>query len=163
MFEQDQVISRGSGLPADNDKDYDYKPRPPKAIPPISTHEFQVALTACQSCCLLSFFHRCRRPSSRRIAMQRIPKKSTEWEIKGAVDETDYAWGLEVRHRLSFFKVLGYNILILLGPFTFWAWWQGKVNLLDLQNASIPATVVVSLLGMFYTLSGIFLSLRDGI
>jgi hypothetical protein len=47
-----------------------------------------------------------------------------------------------------------YHILILALPFGFWGWWQAT-HPGDLQNASVPVTVVLTMLSLFWGTNGI--------
>lgn len=156
-----RVVSRGSSLPADFE--YEYNPRPPGAeMPPITPHEFRMALSSCPPNCRFALLHSCSHYSDSDYAIQRIPKKKNEWCIKTSVKPGDadiFAWGLETYYVTSKCHVVFYNLLILLGPFAFWAWWQRK-HPADMQNASIPTTFVLGLLALFWTLSGILEDLR---
>lgn len=151
-----KVVSRGSSLP--EDVEYEYNPRPPRAqIPPITPHEFEIALSACHSNCRLSFLHNCSYYSDSDYSIQRIPKKKSEWCINTRVKYQDadiFAWGLETYYALSRPRVALYNLLILLGPFAFWAWWQVDHSG-DMQNASVPATFALGLLALFWTSTGV--------
>jgi hypothetical protein len=48
--------------------------------------------------------------------------------------------------------VVVYHFLILLPPFVFWGWWQGK-NPTDMQNAAVPTTVALGMLSLFWILN----------
>ena len=47
-----------------------------------------------------------------------------------------------------------YHLLILALPFGFWGWWQAT-HPGDLQNASVPVTVVLTMLSLFWGTNGI--------
>lgn len=146
--------------------DYDYSPRPPEAQnPPVSQHEFSMHLRSCGDSChwnLLknyvptfgNLLHDCLPRLEGRRAITRIPKKQTEFDTKCKDEQKAYAWGLEAKHEISAAYVAFYHLLILVLPFCFWAWWQAK-HPGDLQNASVPVTVVLTMLSMFWSTNGI--------
>lgn len=72
-----------------------------------------------------------------------------------------FAWGLEARHTISALYVLMYHVLILAGPFGFWAWWA-KEHPGDLQNGSVPMAIVLALLSLFWSTNGILTEGREG-
>ena len=74
--------------------------------------------------------------------------------------ETKIAWGLQAQHVISLVHVLLYHVLILVGTFVFWAWWNVR-HPNDLQNAAVPLTVVTTLLSLFWTSTGILKRLRE--
>jgi hypothetical protein len=69
-------------------------------------------------------------------------------------EEKSYAWGLEARHEISSIYVAFYHLLILALPFSFWGWWQ-TTHPGDLQNASVPVTVVLAMISLFWGTNGI--------
>ena len=147
------MFSRGYDLPSSSD--YEYSPRKPKAQdPPITPHEFQMVLSVCTENCPLRYIHRCRLGSKATLGLSKIPKRLKEWEYKAATPDNELAWGLEACHKICALRVLMYNTLLLIVPYGFWAYWQG-VHPKDMQNASVPTTVAVSMITLFWTLSGI--------
>ena len=156
------VFSRGYDLPVS--LEYDYNPRKPAADdPPIPSHEFGEALSACSGSCSLrycTFAHTCWLISSRTTYLNLIPKKCSMWAVKVPKLDNEEAWGLEACHEISAIVVLVYHILFLSVPYGFWAYWQG-IHPKDMQNASVPTTVAVSMITLFWTLSGIIHVLRE--
>ena len=124
-------------------------------MPPISKHEFRVSLSACPPKCQIKWLHGCLHPSTKSTALRRIPKKCDEWPIEADAQNCEYAWGLEARVTYSALRMLLYNVIILLGPFVFWAYWQDK-HPTDMQNAVVPATIVIGLIPLFWTVSGVY-------
>lgn len=151
-------------LPTGND--YEYVPRHPDAQnPPISRHEFSMHLNACGDSCrwslatsyvpvLGSLFHDCLPTLHTKRAINRIPKRKYPFDTSCTDDKNAYAWGLEARHEISAAYVAFYHILILALPFGFWGWWQAT-HPGDLQNASVPVTVVLTMLSLFWGTNGI--------
>lgn len=138
-----------------------YAPRPPQAeIPPIVPHEFELALTCCGSSrlwCSLPF-HDCIEPPEGTFALERIPKRKHALELK--LGTREFAWGLQAQYSISLILMVFYHILIFLGTFGFWAWWQAT-HPDDLQNASTPLTVVALFLSLFWSSSGVLKIFRE--
>src|SRR5579862_5134277 len=76
-----------------------------------------------------------------------IPKKSL-FDIESNDLTIKFAWGIQTRYSISFFHVVIYHVLMLPMLFGVWIWWQHKHNG-DMQNASIPFTIVLTLLSLF--------------
>ncbi len=156
------VFSKGYDLPTDIE--YTYDPRKPNAEdPPITAHEFREALSTCSASCLFrhcAFAHRCQPESRTQTMLKLIPKKCSLWDFKAMKPDNEMAWGLEACHEISALLVVIYHIILLSIPYGFWAYWQG-VHPKDMQNASIPTTVAVSMITLFWTLSGIIQVLRE--
>jgi hypothetical protein len=160
----DYVLKEHKELPTTDD--YDYFPRYPEAQnPPVSQHEFSVHFNACGDSCswalsknyvpiLGSILHDCLPRQNTKRAIKRIPKKKSPFDTSSTDDEKAYAWGLEARHEISAAYVASYHLLILTFPFGFWGWWQAT-HPGDLQNASIPVTVVLTMLSLFWGTNGI--------
>lgn len=134
--------------------EYDYTPRPPDATnPPISRHEFSMYLNACDPPCRWSSFHGCMPQLDTSTAIACIPKRRTMYNTTAS--NTDiYSWGLEAKHVISAAYVGVYHLIIFLIPFSFWGWWIRK-HPDDLQGASVPVTVVIGLLSLFWSTNGI--------
>ena len=144
-------------FPKYSDSDYDFKPKPPNPIPPIQPHEFRRRFYKCRRGGKLhkhyfSFFQcrkKCGRYPNPRGALDRIPKRKRWLDIDG--QERELFWGLLATERASTFRIFLYHILILSGPFVLWWLWLfylGHPG--DLQNASVPLSVVCVLLSMFW-------------
>jgi len=160
------VISRGQGVPNPTHPDYEFCQT--RDMPPITRHEFEVWLAPCQYPCWRSYLdifgvHRCIPGSRRNIAVKRIPKKKTRWLVLSPKDEPDQAWGLQARQVPSFWRISVYVLLCLLAPSVFWGWWLGKMNPTDWQNASVPMTIAIALMALFFAQSNLVRSLREGI
>jgi hypothetical protein len=140
----------------ENDPEYQYIPRPRKAtdpMPPIDPHEFETRFHSCyrggrRHKHILTSCNKnlCRLDDD---SLERIPKRTKSLAV--GIPKRGYFWGLHARENISFWMVALYNILLLVSPFIFWICWllvwhhPG-----DLQNASIPTTVAIALLPMFW-------------
>ncbi|KAF2804373.1 HET-domain-containing protein [Mytilinidion resinicola] len=148
--------------------DYEYDPRPPRATnPPISRHEFAMHLNACDQPCpwSWSYFHECMPQLNTLTSITSIPKKRKQFNTTTTSSTFTppadaFAWGLEARHSISALYVVIYHVLIVAGPFAFWAWWMTR-HPGDMQNASIPTTIVLGLLSLFWCTNGILTQGRE--
>jgi hypothetical protein len=141
-----------------DDPDYEYSPKPPDDVPPITPHEFELALGHCGDQCLLSWLHDCMEPPSGLDALHKIPKRSST--LHHTTNSPEFAWGIQAQHIPSFLWILMYHSLIIFGTFGFWAWWRIN-HPSDLQNASTPLSVIVTLLSLFWALSAVPKILRE--
>ncbi|KAF2679311.1 hypothetical protein K458DRAFT_346974 [Lentithecium fluviatile CBS 122367] len=149
------VIRDRKDLPCD--PEYIYQPRPPIATnPPISRHEFEMHLNACDTPCRWSwlFFHECMPPLDTSTSIGSIPKRNKQFDITNPTTSNKPSEGLEAKHTVSALYVFLYHILILAGPFGFWAWWTTE-HPGDLQNAVVPVMVAIGLLSCFWSTSGL--------
>jgi hypothetical protein len=144
-------------FPERTDGDYDFKPKPPNPIPPIQAHEFRRRFYFCRRGGKVHKHHlgfvSCRRKCGRypgpASALDRIPKRNRWLNISR--QEREFFWGLLAIEHVSIFRVVLYHILILLGPFLFWWLWLFQLGHHgDLQNASVPFSVICVLLSMFW-------------
>ena len=111
-------------------------------------------LNACDEPCAWSKFHKCMQQLNTASAISCIPKKLSEYDVAATDPQDVFAWGLEAKHQISALRVVVYHVLILLLPFAFWAWWQVMYPT-DLQNASVPLSVVIALVSLFWGANGI--------
>ncbi|KAF5548437.1 hypothetical protein FMEXI_4787 [Fusarium mexicanum] len=152
------VVVCGQDLPKATDLDYDYTPKPPQAsIPPVHPHIFEAAFNSCTGgkCRNPSPFHDCYE-FEETTYIKRIPKKKTPLS-PGTIDIP--IWGLEARHCISCFHVIIYHLLILVPPFVLWGWWMSR-HPDDIQSASVPMTVVLAMISMFWSATGIMKQFR---
>ncbi|KAF4424233.1 hypothetical protein F53441_14240 [Fusarium austroafricanum] len=152
------VVACGQDLPKANDMDYDYTPKPPLAsIPPVHPHIFEAAFNSCtKGKCGNPFpFHDCYE-FEETVYIKRIPKKKTP--LASGVNHVPI-WGLEARHCISSFHVILYHLLILVPPFALWGWWM-KRHPDDIQSASVPITIVLAMISMFWSATGIVKQFR---
>ncbi|KAF5639125.1 uncharacterized protein FTJAE_4915 [Fusarium tjaetaba] len=152
------VVACGQDLPKASDLDYDYMPKPPQAsIPPVHPHIFEAAFNSCTGgkCRNPSPFHNCYE-FEETTYIKRIPKKKTPLS-PGTIDIP--IWGLEARHCISCFHVIVYHLLILIPPFVLWGWWMSR-HPDDIQSASVPMTIVLAMISMFWSATGIMKQFR---
>lgn len=139
--------------------EYDYSPRPVESIPPIGPHEFYKRFHACydpQHQSWLPFRHIfCFHPSGHnRERLGCLPKR--ELNIIEDSDQLEIFWGIYAREQPSFTGMLIYNIIFAAPCVMFvFMWLFGLGNTADLQNATVPITVTVGGLSVFWS---IFLS-----
>lgn len=147
------VIKDCKDLPTD--PEYVYEPRPPKATnPPISRHEFAMHLNACEPPCRWSYFHECMPLLGNSSAIGCTPKRRRIFATVSNNNTDVYAWGLEAKHVISAAYVVLYHLIMFAIPFGLWGWWI-KGHPEDLQGASVPVTVVLGLLSVFWSTNGI--------
>ncbi|KAL7936336.1 hypothetical protein V8C35DRAFT_254880 [Trichoderma chlorosporum] len=149
----DRIVREHRDLPSD--KDYHYDPRAGERDarnPPISPHLFQILFYACCSPCTWPFPHDCIHLLDT-YNLTRIPKRTREFER----DPSSPIWGFETVFAVSFSYVLAYHCLMVAGPFIFWGLWL-KFYPDDLQDASVPITVVIGCLSLFWSGAGILTS-----
>lgn len=157
----DRVIFIQTGIPTkpDDIRNYNYEPRPPLAdIPPITPHEFAMALKARPPRCVISLFHDCIEPPRGDFALTRTPKRKGFLEIETDVRED--ALGLQTQFVISLVYVAVYHLLILGVPFALWVWWLvyhpgGPVN------ASAPLAVAAVSLSFVWDSAEILKDLRE--
>ncbi|KAL6696124.1 hypothetical protein J3F84DRAFT_373091 [Trichoderma pleuroticola] len=150
----DRMVREYRELPSD--KDYHYDPRAGEQDvrnPPISPHHFQTLFYACQSPCTWPFPHDCIPLVANTVNLARIPKRTREFER----DQSSPIWGFETVFAVSFSYVIAYHLVMVPGPFIFWGLWL-KFHPDDLQNASVPITVVIGALSLFWSGAGILTS-----
>lgn len=113
--------------------------------PPVSTHEFKH-----------HFYARRKRNANTLVQphselLDRLPKKLTELEEGG--DKREMFWGLYAREIVSLRWVLFYNFLCLLPVMIFFMIWISPLGRsTDLQNPSIPISMMISMLSLFWSL-----------
>jgi hypothetical protein len=126
-------------------------------MPPIDAHEFFTNFYFCfrggqKHKHRLPFsrcYRQCRRHQAPVGAAECIPKRNRGIE-QDDFDHRRGLWGLVAVERISFARVSVYHLLMLSGPFAFWfLWLYYWQNTTDLQNASVPLSVVCTLLSLF--------------
>lgn len=161
MF-SNSIIAVGKELPEREPEclEYVYYPKPAVENPPITPHEFSIALNACRPNCRYSWFpfHECYSIPNRTYALDLIPKRKTPLGIK--VDVREVAWGLEAKHSLCLVTVFIYHLLMVPGPFVFWAVWV-RYYPDDISGAATPMSVMIALLALFWGSSAVLKSLRN--
>ncbi|KAJ5324219.1 hypothetical protein N7476_002819 [Penicillium atrosanguineum] len=132
--------------------DYEYQPRPMDNIPPISEHEFKTRFYACHKPRpLLHLHHECRRLGAHSSDILKfLPKKKTELEEAG--NKREDFWGIYAREDISLRWIILYNSVCvspLLAFFFAWIVPQGLGT--DLQNPSIPLSMMIAMLSLFWS------------
>ncbi|WZH44940.1 uncharacterized protein QYS62_005968 [Fusarium acuminatum] len=153
------VVACGQDLPKANGLDYEYAPKPPQAsIPSVHPHVFEAAFNSCAEgkCRYLFPFHDCYE-FEETAYIQRIPKKK-KTPLSSGVNDIPI-WGLEARYCISCIHVILYHLLILISPFALWGWWL-SLHPDDIQSASVPMTVVLAMISMFWSATGIVKQFR---
>ncbi|KAL4880350.1 hypothetical protein BJY04DRAFT_219346 [Aspergillus karnatakaensis] len=132
---------------------YEYSPDPMDIIPPITEHEFYSRFYACYapSSSPMHLLHTCRRHRGHcSDALNLLPKKKTKLEEHGA--QRERFWGIFAQEVVCFRWIVGYNIVCMLPMVIFLILWMLPLGYKgDLQNASVPATVMVGMLTLFWT------------
>ncbi|KAI1409804.1 hypothetical protein F5Y13DRAFT_88541 [Hypoxylon sp. FL1857] len=143
-------------FPEATNPDYDYRPKPMDNIPPVSEHEFQKRFYTCyKPHPLRHWYHKCKSLGTHSYdILELFPKKKTELEEGG--DKREIFWGIYAREIISLRWVLIYN-LVCISPmlvfFTVWILPLGQST--DLQNPSVPFSMMLGTLSLFWS---IFLS-----
>lgn len=136
---------------------YEFYPRTNKVVPPpITRHEFKRRFYGCFKC---GSWHKCKSAKCQRrcrpkgTALERIPKRDRRLMEDGS--DREIYWGILAVETHSFIRVLMYHVLFLLGPLMFWGLWLSVMkHSADLQNASLPLTVFVGFLSVFWAVLG---------
>lgn len=125
-------------------------------IPPVSRHEFRKRFYAChQQQLLRHWHHKCKKLGSQSHDLLKLfPKKRTALEEGG--DKREEFYGIYARENVSFIWVLFYNFICMLPMLAFFIMWinpQGHST--DLQNPSVPFSMMTAMLSLFWS---VFLS-----
>jgi hypothetical protein len=120
--------------------------------PPISRHEFHTRFYACyQPRPSLHWFHKCIkgcRSSQKTIDL--LPKRRTFLEEGG--DDREVFWGIYAREKPSILVVIVYNVVCLIPFLTFFFLWLFRWGHSgDLQNASVPIFISISMISVFWS------------
>lgn len=151
------MVLERSGLPP-QPGEYDYIRRHTGndlQILPVSRHVFKSFLESCSDPCRLSWFfpHDCDTFKGGDSNLKRIPKRNRSF----INDETTEIWGLSTIYHLSCVHIITYHLIMVGGPMAFFAWWVITFPG-DLQNASVPVTIALGFLSLFW---GILVSFKD--
>ncbi|KAH7631266.1 hypothetical protein B0T09DRAFT_339512 [Sordaria sp. MPI-SDFR-AT-0083] len=136
--------------------DYEYQPKPIDSIPPVSKHEFQKRFYACHDTQGIHHrYHKCRILGHQSHGLLGyLPKKITELEEGG--DKREVFWGIYAREIISLRWVLCYNFVCMFPMLVFFVCWVSPLGQnTDLQNPSVPISIMLSMLSLFWS---IFLS-----
>lgn len=133
-------------------QDYLYNPRRDNGAqnPPLSPDLFQHLFYTCHWPYTWLTGHGCAASDKKIVHVQRIPKRNREFKD----DLTSPIWDLETNFEVSFAYVLVYHCIMVAGPFGFFAWWL-KDHPGDLTTASVPVTIVLGALSLFWSGAGI--------
>ena len=136
--------------------EYKYDPHPPGAKNPLISHHQASMFLNCDRQChpFWKLLHECVPDLIDTRTIDKIPKKQSRFSLDSTQPQDSAAWGLQAQYEVSAIYVAVYHLVILIPPFVFWGWWQSK-HPNDLQNASIPATVAIGLLSIFWGTNGI--------
>ena len=99
-------------------------------------------------------FHNCSTKTDETDHLKCLPQKKSEFDIATKAGNDDRAWGLDAVLEITTVYMAFYHVVILALPFGFWGWWQ-STHPDDLQNASVPVTVALTMLSLFWGANGI--------
>jgi hypothetical protein len=126
------------------------------SIPPVSEHEFKKRFYAChQRQPLLHWHYQCKKLGLQSHDLLRLlPKKRTELEEGG--DKREDFWGIYAREIISLRWVLFYNFICVSPMLAFFMVWVLPLgHSTDLQNPSLPISIMTAMLSLFWS---VFLS-----
>ncbi|CAI7654833.1 unnamed protein product [Penicillium crustosum] len=132
--------------------DYEYQPKPMDNIPPISEHEFMKRFYACHKPRpLLHLHHQCRKLKAHSSDILKfLPKKRTELEEAG--NKREDFWGIYARESISLRWIILYNLVCVSPLLAFLlAWIVPRGLVTDLQNPSIPLSMMIAMLSLFWS------------
>ncbi|KAK1993483.1 hypothetical protein LX36DRAFT_251500 [Colletotrichum falcatum] len=148
------VPKKRDTFPGPSEADYEFMPRKMEdRMPPVTPHEFYRRFYACNRVRpMLHFYHRCRRPGGwhSRDVLNLFPKKRTKLEEGG--EDRRVFWGIYAREAIALRWVLCYNLactLPMLVLFFQWLSWKGPD---EIQNASVPISVMLAMLSLFWSM-----------
>jgi hypothetical protein len=154
------------GFPDDNDQMYHFLPRKPTPPPPngpISKEQFQDHYYLDHCPCLWDWkryqlSYRGHFNKANRVALDAVPKRLVRINMDDGVDQHFY--GLYAKEQRSFLRVAIYACLCNLpGVIFFFLWLFQWQHVSDLQNASVPLTLSLSLTLGF---AAVVFGTRDG-
>jgi hypothetical protein len=121
-------------------------------IPPISEHEFTKRFYACHKPRpLLHVHHECRKLGAHSSDILKfLPKKRTELEEAG--NKREDFWGIYARENISLRWIIFYNFVCVSPLLAFFLAWIVPRGLgTDLQNPSIPLSMMIGMLSLFWS------------
>lgn len=96
-------------------------------------------------------WHRCRHtPTTSNEAIQSIPRRETALDVN--IDHSEIFWGLHVKEKFSIFAIVVYNLIAMSLSFAFFFWWISDSKEKDLSNGSVPATLTLAGLSLFWAI-----------
>jgi len=132
---------------------YHYTPRPAARNPPLDPEEFRIHFYAChhRRAAYTFLWHRCRHiPARSDEAVRMIPRRETPLTVER--DEAEVFWGLLVKEKYSLLAIVVYNLLAMTPSLVFFFWWIFNSSEKDLSNGSVPATLTLALLSLFWAI-----------
>lgn len=143
-------------MPSDHDDEYYYRPRPTMSAP-VTRHVFRHYFYGCYDSDSLSHrFHTClpiaptcriRNPAAE--LLEHFPKRDRPVANAAYSDKVEVCYGIVARECRSFFRVMVY-LCVIMAPtvwFVFsWLFMWGDRG--DLQDATIPMTLVLTMLAL---------------
>ncbi|KAI0842910.1 hypothetical protein F5Y06DRAFT_76436 [Hypoxylon sp. FL0890] len=145
-----------NAFPEATNPDYEYRPKPMDSIPPVSEHEFQKRFYTCpRPQPLRHWYHKCKALGTHSYdILELFPKKKTELEEGG--DKRETFWGIYAREIISLRWVLIYNLVCVCPMLVFFvAWILPAGQNTDLQDPSVPFSMMLGMLSLFWS---VFLS-----
>lgn len=131
---------------------YGYKPDPMDFIPPIGRHQFYDRFYACYNPrSIFHFYHVCSDfNKSARDLLELFPKCQLKMVEDSDVQES--FWGIVAREQPSIFRLVLYNFACALPCILFFFMWLFSWGYDgDLQNASVPLSVMLAALSVFWS------------
>lgn len=164
-YDEEEVAPREKNkYPGQNDPRY--HPSPVGIhIPPITPHEFKKRYDFCAPQPFHFRHHRkchcvrLKRQIHSREIISLLPRKLAR--LDELSDSRELFWGLYARQKIYFWRILVYNVVCispLIWFFFMWLFRWGHDK--DMQNASVPLMVMISLLSIFW--ATFITSLRQG-
>ncbi|KAL1863914.1 hypothetical protein Daus18300_008063 [Diaporthe australafricana] len=145
-------------LPPDHDDEYFYRPRPTYSAP-VTRHIFRHYFYGCYESD--SFRHRlhtrlplapkCRIRNPAGELLDFFPKRDRPVATASQSEKVEVCYGIAARECRSFFRVMVYLCLIMAPALWFvfaWLFMWGERG--DLQNATIPMTLLLAMLSMLW-------------
>lgn len=121
-------------------------------IPPVSQHEFTKRFYACHTPrSLLHLHHKCKSLKGHSSdVLKKLPKKRNKLEEAG--DKREDFWGIYARETISARWIIFYNFVCISPLLAFFmAWIIPQGNGTDLQDPSIPLSIMASMLSLFWS------------
>jgi hypothetical protein len=141
-------------------EDYAYQPKPINEMPPISEHEFYKRFYFANPLNIFhqhpfhrksnSKFNKAKRKDHCCEILELLPKKLSQ--LDESSEQREFFWGIYAREVVCLRWVLFYNVLCIL-PFVWflfmWIFPWGHAS--DLQDASVPITIMIGMLSIFWS------------
>lgn len=155
MDDEDAYAPLGVGYPGDNERAYEFNPRPIEPSPPVSPHEFQHHFYAQSWHRVVTRALRRRKgkrsskPASTDIVSHLLPKRHSQLDKDANVREV--FWGLYAVERRSALMATAYSLLFSLPSiYFFFAWLFQWGHSGDLQSAAVPLSISLACLTFFW-------------